>query len=72
MIDSGDFSNRLEKPLRPDPVALEEMMEEVEENPGERDRAIALVCALGSAGYFKAVERFMGVFDKIEEASGME
>ena len=48
----------------PDPIALEEMVAEVESYPGDRDRALALACALGRSGHFRAVERFLAVLDK--------
>ena len=48
---------------RPDPVALEDMVAEAEAHPEDRDLALALGCVLGRAGHFRAVERFMWVFD---------
>jgi len=48
---------------QPDPVAIEEMVADVESHPEDRDRALALACALGRAGHFRAVERFLPVLD---------
>ncbi len=49
---------------QPDPLAIEELIVEVESNPGDRDRALALACALGRGGHFRAIERFLGVIDR--------
>ncbi len=46
-----------------DPVTIGEMIADLESHPGDRDRAIALACALGCAGHFRAVERFLPIFD---------
>ncbi|HEX9743934.1 MAG TPA: hypothetical protein VGB30_00770 [bacterium] len=46
-----------------DPVKLEEMVEEVESYPGDRDRALALLCALAKAGHYTAAERFIYALD---------
>jgi len=43
----------------PDPVAIEDLVATVESNPGDTDKILALACALGSAGHFRAVERFV-------------
>jgi tetratricopeptide (TPR) repeat protein len=42
-----------------DAVAIEDLVYEVESNPGDKERVLALVLALGRAGHFKAVEKFM-------------
>jgi len=46
-----------------DPVTIGEMIADLESFPGDRERAIALACALGCAGHFRAVERFLPIFD---------
>jgi tetratricopeptide (TPR) repeat protein len=48
----------------PDPVGLEEMVAEVESHPKDPDRLFAVACALGQAGHFRAVERFLRLLDK--------
>ncbi len=49
----------LMKTARHDPVAIEEMVAELESYPEDRERALALACALGRAGHFRAVERYL-------------
>jgi hypothetical protein len=39
------------------------MVEEVESYPGDRDRALALLCALAKAGHYTAAERFIYALD---------
>lgn len=46
-----------------DALAIEDLVYEVESHPGDKDRVLALVLALGRAGHFKAVEKFMPVID---------
>jgi len=47
-----------------DPVIIEEMIADMESHPADKNRAIALMCALGKAGHFNAVEKFMKILDK--------
>lgn len=42
-----------------DALAIEDLVYEVESNPGDKERVLALMLALGRAGHFKAVEKFM-------------
>jgi tetratricopeptide (TPR) repeat protein len=45
-----------------DPVAIEDMVADVEAHPEDKERALALACALGRAGHFRAVEKFLPAF----------
>ena len=47
----------------PDPIAIENLVVEVESHPDDCDRVLALSCALGQAGHFKAIERFLSIID---------
>lgn len=49
--------------FKPDPIAVEEMIEDIQAYPEDTERALALACALGRAGHFKAASRFLWVFD---------
>jgi tetratricopeptide (TPR) repeat protein len=42
-----------------DAVAIEDMVADVEAHPEDKERALALAIALGCAGHFRAVERFL-------------
>ncbi len=42
-----------------DPIIIEELVAEVESYPEDRDRALALICVLGRAGHFRAVEKYI-------------
>jgi len=60
------LKGRAKKYIRPflesdtnDTVAIEEMVAEVEAHPEDKERALALAIALGRAGHFRAVERFL-------------
>jgi len=62
----GTVSGRVRAILKPylesdihDPVVIEELILDLESNPGDRDRALALACALGRSGHFRAIERFL-------------
>lgn len=46
-----------------DVLAIIDLVNEVESNPEDKDRRLALALALGRAGHFKAVERFLPAFD---------
>lgn len=46
-----------------DVLAIVDLVNEVESNPEDKDRRLALALALGRAGHFKAVERFLPAFD---------
>jgi len=46
-----------------DPIALEELIDEVESDPANRPRVLALACALGKAGHFRAVEKFLPLLE---------
>ena len=48
---------------KPDPVAIEEMMADIEADRTDRDRGLALACALAKAGHFRVAEKYMWVFD---------
>jgi hypothetical protein len=69
LLNSRQFSlfETLSREGKPDLVALEEMLSDVEADPGDIDRALALSCALGISGHFRAVERFTWVFDRVRE-----
>jgi tetratricopeptide (TPR) repeat protein len=47
----------------PDPIAIEDLIVQVESHPDDRDCALALTCALGQAGHFRAIERFLSIID---------
>lgn len=46
-----------------DVLAILDLVNEVESNPEDNDRRLALALALGRAGHFKAVERFLPALD---------
>jgi hypothetical protein len=62
-----NYLNMLGPDVHPDPVAIEEMFGDVELDRNNRDRALALACALGRAGHFRIAERFLWVFDMVHE-----
>lgn len=47
-----------------DAVTIEDMIVKVESNPDDRDLALALASALGLAGHFIAVERFLPILEQ--------